>query len=195
MTNEEIIWNYLYNKLKNPYGTAAMMGNLFAESSLNPICANGVKKLGLTSKEYTAVVDAGKNENFITDGIAYGIAQWCYKTRKQGLLLRSRTRNKSIGDIYLQLDYLWEELQSYKTVINALYDAKDIRKASDIVLLKYEKPNNKSEAVKIKRANFGQKYFNKYAAETIARNETKPIIILKRENAEELYNKLKRTMQ
>ena len=162
MTNEQIIWDYLYQKIGNSYGVAALMGNLFAESSLNPICANGVKKLGLTNAQYTAITDEGKNDNFITDGIAYGLVQWCYKTRKKGLLERARTKKVSIGNIYLQLDYLWEELQSYKTVLNALCTAKNIREASDIVMLKYEKPANKSETIKERRASYGQKYFNKY---------------------------------
>ena len=163
MTNEELIWTYLNIRLKNPFGTAALMGNLFAESSLNPILANNIKKYGMTNETYTAAVDEHKNKNFITDGIAYGLVQWCYHTRKQGLLEKAIAANVSVGDINLQLDYLWEELQKYKTVLSTLYDAKDIRTASDVVLTKYEKPANQSEAVKVKRASFGQKYYDKYA--------------------------------
>jgi len=170
MTNEEIIWNYLYEKLKNVYGVAALMGNLMAESSLNPLCANGVKKLGLTNQEYTHVVDQHKNDNFVTDGIAYGLVQWCYKTRKQGLLNQAVETNKSVGDIYLQLDYMWQELQAYKTVLNALYDAKDVRTASDIVMLKYEKPANKTEIMKERRAAYGEKFLKKYGNNTIKFN-------------------------
>ena len=163
MTNEEIIWSYLYNKIKNPYGVAALMGNLFAESSLNPINANNIKKkLGLTNEEYTAIIDSNKNDNFITDGIAYGLAQWRYSTRKQGLLLLARQQNKSIGGLNLQLEYLWQELQKYKTVLNTLYTAKNIKEASDVVLLRYEKPANTSDKVKQKRASYGQKYFDKH---------------------------------
>lgn len=184
MTNEEIIWTYLNERLKNPYGTAAMMGNLFAESSLNPILANNIKKHGMTNETYTAAVDEHKNDNFVTDGIAYGLAQWCYHTRKKGLLDKAKAVGKSIGDIYLQLEYLWNELQLYKTVINALYDAKDIRTVSDVVLTKYEKPANQSEAVKIKRAGFGQKYFDKYAS--IEKIQIK----IKRSAAKELEKKL-----
>lgn len=162
--NEKLIWDYLMVKLQNPYGVAALMGNLFAESSLNPIRANNIKKHGLTNETYTEIVDSGTNDNFVTDGIAYGLAQWCYHTRKKALLELARQNKKSIGDINLQLDYLWMELQTYKTVLNALINAKNIREASDIVLIKYEKPANKSESVKIKRATYGQKYYDKYAA-------------------------------
>ena len=170
MTSEQLIWKYFYEKIRNVYGVAGLMGNLFAESSLNPLCANGVKKLGLTNESYTLVVDEKKNDNFVTDGIAYGIAQWCYKTRKQGLLFLSRQRNVSIGDISLQLDYLWQELQSYKTVLNTLYSAKSVKEASDMVMLKYEKPANKSEAAKQKRVSYGEKYLSKYGNDTIQVN-------------------------
>ena len=57
MNNEETIWNWLYIKFRNVYGVAALMGNLFAESSLNPLCANGIKKHGLTNEEYTAIAE------------------------------------------------------------------------------------------------------------------------------------------
>lgn len=160
--NEEKIWNFLYGKLKNPYGAAGLMGNLFAESSLNPVLANGVKKYGLTNEQYTAITDVGVNDYFVTDKIAYGLAQWCYKTRKKALLEKARSQKKSVGNLDLQLDYLWEELQKYSTVLNVLYSAKSVREASDIVLLKYEKPANTSEAVRQKRTAYGQKYYDKY---------------------------------
>lgn len=194
MSNEEIIWKYLYEKIKNPYGVAALMGNLFAESSLNPICANGIKKYGLTNIEYTTIVDNKKNDNFITDGIAYGLAQWCFKTRKQALLFLARKENKSVGNIYLQLDYLWIELQSYKTVLRALLNATSVREASDIVLLKYEKPANKSEAVKVKRASFGQKYYDKYACYKAEEKDLQLQLIalnISNKPVKEMYEKLK----
>ena len=180
--NEEIIWNFLISKLKNPYGTAALMGNLFAESSLNPINATGAKKLGLTNEQYTAIVDSHKNDNFVSDGVAYGLAQWRYHTRKLGLLMKAKNEKKSVGDIQLQLNYLWQELQNYKTVLNTLLDAKDIRSASDVVLLKYEKPAGKSEAVMKKRASYGEKYFNKYNGIKVS---------VKKDNAKEIFAQLK----
>ena len=167
--NEQIVWNYLYGKLNNPYGTAALMGNLFAESSLNPINSTGAKKFGLTNQEYTDIVDAHKNDSFITDGVAYGLAQWCYHTRKQGLLNLAKTRGKSVGDIYMQLDYLWMELQRYTTVLKMLFNGTNIREISDIVMLKYEKPANKSEAMKERRARYGQKYYDMFMKDAYVR--------------------------
>ena len=146
------------------------MGNLMAESSLNPLCANGVSKLGMTNSQYTDNVNTSQYDNFINDGIAYGLVQWCYKSRKEGLLTLARERNKSIGDINLQLDYMWQELQKYKTVLNALYNATNVRETSDIVMLKYEKPSNTSETMKQRRATYGEKYYEKYGASVVKFN-------------------------
>lgn len=188
MANDSIIWKYLYDKMKNPYGVAALMGNLFAESSLNPINANGVNKLGMTDSEYTKLADSGGG-NFANDGIAYGLAQWCYHTRKEGLLNFAKAHNKSVGDINLQLDYLWEELQKYKTVIKALLEATDIKEASDIVLTKYERPANQSDSVKTKRANYARSYYNKFASQNDTIN-----ITLNRSRVNELYETLKKIL-
>ena len=34
--NEEKIWNFLIEEIKNEYGVAGLMGNLQAEAGLNP---------------------------------------------------------------------------------------------------------------------------------------------------------------
>jgi len=144
------------------------MGNLFAESSLNPTLANGVKKkTGMTNAEYTAAVDKGTYTTFTKDSIAYGLAQWCYAARKEKLYAKIKSLAVSVGDINGQLEYLWEELQGYKTVISTLYSAKTIREASDIVLTRYEKPANQSEGVKQMRARYGQNYYDKYYKEPV----------------------------
>ena len=62
----------------------------------------------------------------------------------------------------MQLAFLWDELQGYKSVINTLKGAKSVRAASDAVLLGYEKPADQSEAVKKKRAEYGEAYYKKY---------------------------------
>ena len=190
MTNEQTIWNFLYEKLNNPYGVAGLMGNLFAESSLNPVLANNVKKkTGLTNEQYTAAADAGVNNNFVDDGIAYGLVQWCYKTRKKGLLDKARAESKSVGDINLQLEYMWTELQAYKTVLNTLYQAKTVREASDVVMLRYEKPATQTEAVKVKRAGFGQKYFDKYYTAPIQLNA---LLTMRKSDAKEIMKRLEK---
>lgn len=165
--NEERIWNYLIAKLNNPYGVAGLMGNLYVESHLNPIDLEGKyqRKFNMTDAEYTEAVDNGiyPKDSFVHDSAGYGLAQWTYWSRKEALYDFAKSRNASIGDLDMQLDYLWDELQKYKTVINTLYNAQTVREASDIVVLRYEKPQHTEESFLQNRANYGQIYYDKFA--------------------------------
>ena len=160
--NEKVIWDYLLQKTGNAYGTAAIMGNLMAESSLNPENATGKNK----TPNYVSDADAGAID-FAHDGVAFGLVQWCYHTRKQGLLDFAKAKGASVGDLNVQLEYMCKEMsESYKSVWSAVTSATNIRSASDVVMLKYEKPAGTSEAAKQKRANYGQKYYDQFAGVT-----------------------------
>ena len=165
MDREQTIWQYLQSKLNNPYGTAGIMGNLYAESGLNPqnLQNSYEKKLGYTDSEYTNAVDSGEYKNFTNDSAGYGLAQWTYWSRKVNLQNFAKDARKSIGDLEMQLDFLWKELQGYKEVLETLKKATSVREASDSVLLKFERPADQSKAVQAKRAEYGQNYYNKYA--------------------------------
>jgi len=144
------------------------MGNLYAESALNPMNLQNSyeKKLGMTNESYTAAVDDGSYSNFVKDSAGYGLAQWTYWSRKQNLLNFAKEAGASIGDLNMQLDFLMKELGSYSSVLKALKEAVSVREASDVVLTKYEKPADQSDAAKAKRASYGQKYYDEYAATT-----------------------------
>ena len=112
---------------------------------------------------YTAAVDNGTYSNFVKDSAGYGLAQWTYWSRKQNMLEFARAAGKSIGDLEMQLDFLFKELsEGYKTVLAALKAATSVKAASDNVLLNFEKPADQSDAVKTKRASYGQTYYDKY---------------------------------
>ena len=109
-------------------------------------------------------MDGGTYTNFARDSAGYGLAQWTYHTRKTALLDFARRAKRSIGDLEMQLDFLMDELvMSYPAVLNTLKSTKSVRTASDIVLLKFEQPANQEEAVKQKRAQYSQTYYNRYA--------------------------------
>ena len=160
----KFIWDYLMKRIDNPYGVAGLMGNIQAESGFNPknVQNSFEKKLGLNDDTYTAAVDSGAYGKFVTDGVGYGLCQWTYKTRKEALFKSKGAR--SIGDLEMQLNYLWKELSTnYKLVLERLKTAFSVREASDIVLTKFERPANQSDAVKAKRASMGQVIYDKYA--------------------------------
>lgn len=177
-TVEKTIWDFLMDKIGNPYGVAGLMGNLYAESALQPTNLQNTyeKKLGYTDASYTSAVDNGSYTNFVRDSAGYGLAQWTYWSRKQNLLEYAQGKKKSIGDLTTQLEFLYKELsESYKSVLTTLKNAKNIRTASDAVLTKFKRPANQSESVKVKRATYGQKYYDKYAStDTVSTEAVKP---------------------
>lgn len=76
MTNSEIIWNYFKSKGLNDFAVAGLMGNLKAESNLDPknLQNSFNKKFNLTDDEYVQSVDNGTYGNFIQDGAGFGLA-------------------------------------------------------------------------------------------------------------------------
>lgn len=161
--NEKVIWDFLLKKTGNKYGTAAIMGNLMAESSMNPRCVTGLAKTGYPNEaQYILASDDGVHD-FAHDGAAFGLVQWCYYTRKGGLQAYAKQTGRSIADLQTQLEYMVKEMsQDYKSVWKAVTEAKDIRTASDVVMLKYEKPATTSEAAKKKRADYGKLFYIEY---------------------------------
>lgn len=164
-TNEEKIWNFLKANGLSDCGAAGLMGNLYAESGLRPnnLQNNYEGKLGMTDAEYTELVDKGAYKNFANDWAGYGLAQWTHPDRKPKLLAYAKASHKSIGDLSMQLNFLMKELtESFPAVLSVLKKASTVREASDIVLLKFEIPDDRSDSVCSRRAECGQKYLDKY---------------------------------
>ena len=164
-TVEEQMWNFFMARVGNAYGVAALMGHWFAESGLNPknLQNSFEKKLGYTDESYTKAVDNGSYTNFVRDSAGYGLAQWTDWSRKQNMLRFARERGCSIGDTEMQFEFGYQELcTGYKGVLAVMKSAKSVREASDVLLTQYERPADQSEEVKVKRAGYGRKYYEKY---------------------------------
>ena len=161
---DKVIWDYLMSKFNNAKGVAGLIGNLYAESGLksNNAQNSGNTKLGMTDEEYTQAVDNGSYTNFIKDSIGYGLAQWTYWSRKESLLNFAKSKNASIGNLEMQLEFLVKELKGYRTVYDTITKAKTVREASDAVLTGFEKPADMSYSVQLTRASYGLKYYEKY---------------------------------
>ena len=163
--NDKTIWNFLKGKGLNDFAIAGIMGNIYAESGFKPTNLQNTyeKKLGYTDDSYTAAVDNGSYGNFVKDSAGYGLAQWTYWSRKQALLEYARSVGKSIGDLSMQLDFMWKEMQGYKSMMTTLNSATSVLEASNAVLLQYERPADQSESAQNKRAGYGKTYYDKYA--------------------------------
>ena len=173
--NEKRIWDYLKSKGFNDYAVAGVMGNLFAESGLksNNLQDTGNRKLGMTDDEYVAAIDDGTytKEQFIYDSQGAFLCQWTYWSRKKALYEYAKSKNVSIGNAEMQLDFMLKELnESYKSVLNTLKNSTSVKQASDVFMVKYESPADQSESAKNKRASYGQKYYDKYATSNVENN-------------------------
>lgn len=169
--NEKVIWDYLMAKINNAYGVSGLIGNLFAESSLRPENLQNTfeKRLGLSDTQYADAVNNGIYTNFVHDSAGWGLAQWTFWSRKNGLLNLMKQRNKPIYDLGTQLDWLWQELNtSYKGTLNILKNATSVKQASDEVLVNFEHPGavddpNKVGKVKAQRLEYSMIFYNRYS--------------------------------
>lgn len=178
--NKEKVWNYLKDKGIPEKGIAGFMGNVQAESEHDFCLIEGDLQHSEPSQIYTKQVDDGtvSREAFTNNqspkskwpvvngkqyGPGYGLTQWTYYTRKEGLYDLAKQRNVSIADPQLQLDYNWTELQGYPSVLNAMKEASSVRNVSDVVLTQFERPADQSEAVKQKRAGYGEDIYKEFA--------------------------------
>ena len=178
MTSTQKIWDKLISAGMTKAGVAGLMGNLEAESALNPgnLQNSYEKSLGFTDESYTKAVDNGTYANFAKDCAGYGLAQWTYGARKQALLAYARACGKSIGDLDMQLDFLLKELsESYPAVLKTLKTTDNVITASDCVMCQYERPADTSTTAKSKRATLGQKYYDMFASRTVTGTATKSI--------------------
>lgn len=166
------MYNAFINAGMTPCGACGLLGNLKAESNLNPKNLQDVfnTKLGMTDEQYTKAVDDGSYTNFARDAMGYGLAQWTYWSRKQELLNHAKAVGKSIGDEDMQIEFLIREIKRYLSVWKVLITTKSVKEASNAVLLQYERPSNTGESVQAYRAKLGQEFYDKYVGK-----ENKPV--------------------
>jgi len=162
--DDKFWWDSLANGF-NEFARAGIMGSIFAESGLrsNNLQNNFESKLKMTDEQYTEAVDKGTYKNFIKDGAGYGYCQWTFYTRKEKLLTYAKETKRSIGDRVMQFEFFVKELAGYPVLLNILANAKSVKEASDAFLTIFEKPADQSEAVKIRRASYGQSFYDKFA--------------------------------
>lgn len=166
-SNEVVIWNFLKSKGFNDFAAAGIIGNMFAESSLqsNNLQNTFNTKYNLNDRDYTSKIDNGLMD-FVNDGSGYGLCQWTYPSRKKGLLDYAKKKGVSISNLQMQLEYFWSELQGYTILMNILKSCTDVRTASNAFLLEFEKPLNQGSAVQNARFNYSMNYYYKYKTVT-----------------------------
>lgn len=184
------IFEKLMQEIGNIYGVCGLMANIEAESGTRSDNAQNsyMIKMGLTDAEYTRMVDDGSYSDFCIDRVGYGLCQWTSSGRKTGLYNYAKNTGRSISDENMQIEWLIHELKtSYKNVLEVLKNAASIKEASDIVVLKYERPasvgNDASESTRQKtlekRQKIGEAIFKEFYKGEIEGNsvEIKKILL------------------
>lgn len=98
--NGKIIWDSLIKNGFTEKATAGIMGNLQAESGLDPKRVQGAGYI-------TA-------DNITVDGeTGYGLAQWTFITRQEALDNFAKGKGRPSGDLMIQIDYLIMEIDQY----------------------------------------------------------------------------------
>lgn len=139
-----IFVEYFSAKGINDNGLAGLAGNLWQESGFytNNLQNGKNAAFGMTDDEFTKACDEGRF-NFVdpTVSFGYGLAQWTSLGRRSGLYNLAKSRGESISDIYVQLDWMWEELAvAYKPVLEELRSSSNtIESCAEIVAVRYEK--------------------------------------------------------
>ena len=167
--DEQSIWNSLRYKGFSEKATAAIMGNMMAESGLIPYRVQGDFGNGYQrSLEYTAKVDNGaiSREQFAYNGPGgggYGLCQWTYFSRKLGLYDLAKKRGVSIGDEQLGIDWFYEEVQQgeYRQTWDALRTGDSIYEMTKVMLRNFEKPYDQSESAVAQRAAMANQIYDR----------------------------------
>ncbi len=146
--NAKIAFQYFIGRGLTPNQSAGIVGNLQAESGVNP--------------------DIQERNPRGNGRGGYGIAQWT-GGRRVAIENYARDTGQDLKSLQFQLDYLWDQelMKGYKTtVLDPIKASSTIRQSSDIFLHDFEKPFDQSERVEVYRASLGQKVYDLFAAES-----------------------------
>ncbi len=140
--NAEAILRNLTGKGLTLAQATGFVGNMQAESSLNPAIIQG----GATAPDnYTPV-----------NGVGFGLVQWTFTSRQQPLVNMARDTNRKITDINLQMDYVWKEVtSSYKSTIQALTSIPSITPTEAAIIVHGKTPATKNDPRFVHAPNLG----------------------------------------
>lgn len=157
------IWEFLMDHFENIYVSAAIMGNLYMLSSLIPnnLRASDEKRLGMDDSTYTKKVNSNEYKDFATDGAAYGLAMWSSKNRKTKLLEYARTSGKGIGNLNMQLNFLYEDMAADKELMAAFNLCTSVKEGVKLFLTKYKNATLTDELLN-SRVEVSKKFLKEY---------------------------------
>ncbi|MBP1546792.1 MAG: hypothetical protein J6A37_09340, partial [Oscillospiraceae bacterium] len=121
---EAYIWNFLKQNLTDKNGKpisdmhlAAIMGNMYVETGGSFDPANAEDDKGWAGSHNIGYI----SEYDSRDDIGWGLLQWTYSSRKEGLL-EFAIDKENVGDMNVQLNYILYELKE-DPYLNKLYNS------------------------------------------------------------------------
>jgi hypothetical protein len=151
--NIEKAFNYFLQKGLADFQSAGIIGNLMAESNVDP----------------TAQQD-GSNRSVPKNGVGFGIAQWTYTDRQGPLVDYADSLSQPVNTLPVQLGYLWKELTGpYASVLKDLKSSKTVEQATGIILNDFEAPAERTQNM-ITRTKFARDVLSRYGGNPAAVN-------------------------
>ena len=167
MSKQEV-WNGLSRYGFSDKAKAAIMGNIGPESGYDPY--NVEDRYTGDDHAYVAAIDNGtySRDEFSTDHGKYygfGLCQWTYWSRKNGLYDLAKGRGVSIAYLPMQLDYMWQELQTseFASILAVLRSDASLREMTEKFMVDFEKPGDVSKAAKDYRVSVAEAVYNEFA--------------------------------
>ena len=150
--NEKQVWDFLINRARyTKAGAAGLMANLKVLSGIRSVYYEDAYKpiLGLSDQEYVDQVNDGRypQNEFIQDGVGFGLALWSYYSRKENLMNTwiKRGFKLNIGDLGGQLEFLVIELRNYWPRLDKLLKSSNsVYDCAYRVLFDYVNPKDQS---------------------------------------------------
>lgn len=159
--NLERTLNFLMRHGLSLAQASGVVGNLMAESGLNP-----------------AIIQGGGNapDNYIpVSGTGFGIAQWTFSARQVPLLNYSRQMGVAITDLGLQLNFLWKELnEGYASTLASLKATDDPVRAAVIFHDGYEGSADSNTKVVTSRGGNATRVYQTYSDRPAIAGSTAP---------------------
>lgn len=123
------------------------MGNLLQESGLSPTNAQDLYMNTSKLRDYSYNYS-------VKDGIGYGIMQWTYGPRKQGLADMAITMGSTVSDRNVQFAYMRKELSTNCSQAWAqIKNSNDIANITKIFREKIEGCGSESDSDRLLKAN------------------------------------------
>lgn len=130
-------WNYLFSMGLSVDQVIAVIANIHAEGELSPTNRQNTKdNKNIEDPDYAYLTG---------DNVGYGILQWTYYARKEGLLNKANEMGKEVSDLDVQLEYFryeMEESYDFRKIWPEFLTEQDRYKAIEYFYCNIEAPNS-----------------------------------------------------